>query len=352
VFHAQKNDHLRSLMTKHDSIVLVTGATGMVGAGLCLDLLKRGRRVRGLRRKGSKEDILKRTFEGHEQLLSAIEWISGDITEVLSVRDAVDGVQEVYHTAAIVSFDPRQKNQIESVNVTGTTNVVNMALECGVQRLCHISSVASIGRSVTDAMIHEDIPWSESTYNTWYAITKYAAEREVWRGIEEGLNAFVVNPSIILGPGNRESGSGLLFRAVHEGLRFYPQGSTGFVDVRDVTVMCMALMDQNTTGERYILSSGNVTYRLLFSWMASAMQLASPNIPVSPAMAGLAWRAERLRSLLTGSYPKVTRETAHTSSRCWNYSNDKVRARTGLDFIPVEESCRYWAEEFLRTIGG
>ena len=323
----------------------------MVGARICLELLQQGKQVRGFRRENSSNDILKRTFNGQEHLLSLIEWHTGDVTDVLSVKEAMAGINEVYHCAAIVSFDDRLKNEIEQINVTGTTNVVNMALETGVSKFCHISSVAAVGRDGNNPEINESISWKSSKHNTWYAVTKYAAEREVWRGIEEGLHAVIVNPSIILGPGNWNSGSGLLFRAVHEGLKFYPTGTTGFVDVRDVANCCISLMNKSITNERFILNSENIPYQSLFEFISDSMKRPAPFIKVSPLMSALAWRFEKLRSVLTGSYPKLTKETANTSMHKWHYDNSKIIDAIGCHFIPVKDSCHQWAEEFERSFG-
>ncbi len=327
---------------------LVTGATGLVGSRICLDLLLAGRKVRALRRAQSDWSILHRTFAQYSSLLEEIDWFIGDVTEVLSVYEALDGIEEVYHAAGLVSFDPKDRLRLYSTNSQGTTNMVNMSLERGVKRFCHISSVAAIGRSEQDAVIDESVAWTNSSFNTEYAISKYEAEREVWRGIEEGLQAVIVNPSIILGPGDWEKGSGLLFRAVWNGLRFYPSGTTGFVDVRDVSLAAITLVEKREFGKRFILNSDSIPYRTVFTEIANALGKPPVSIRVSKMLSNFAWRFEKLRCMITGASPVLTRETAHTSMGVWNYSGERLTKTTGIRCIPISQSIADWAVVFLK----
>lgn len=336
-------------MSTTNTPVLVTGATGMVGASICRALASRGMLVRAMYRPGSGKDVFNRTFSDQPSLADAVDWVQGDITDVFSLRDAMHGVSEVYHAAAIVSFDPRDTERIRLVNTTGTANVVDMALDAGVGRLCHISSVAAIGRVEEDQTVDENVSWKNSSHNTEYARTKYAAEMEVWRGFEEGLQGVIINPTIILGPAAWSAGSGLLFKTVWEGLRFYPEGSNGFVDVRDVAEAAVRLMAAGLNAERFVLVAENLPYRQLFESIAFALGKTPPSIRITRNMAGIAWRMDRIKSLLTGMKPLITREMAHTSTRRWSYSNEKVRAHTGMDFISVEQSAKHWAAIFLET---
>ncbi len=336
-------------MADSKGTVLVTGATGLVGARICLELILSGRRVKGLRRSTSSDEILQRTFGDQPSLLDAVHWVEGDITEVLSVYEALEGVDEVYHAAGLVSFDPSDRDKLFRINTVGTTNLVNMSLERGIKAFCHISSVAALGRSTESPLVDEQSEWTESPYNTTYAKSKYAAEQEVWRGIEEGLPAVILNPSIILGPGDWWTGSGSLFRAVHQGLRFYPCGSTGFVDVRDVAHAALLLMRGKHFGERFVLNGADCSFRHIFTLIADALGKAPVSIRVGPALAGVAWRIEKVRTLFTGKPPVITRETAHTSTADWRYDGSKVCRSTGLTYTPIDSSVRDWAEVFQKS---
>lgn len=329
--------------------ILVTGASGMVGARICLDLLLQGRPVAGLRRSNSSMEILERTFANHRELLQRITWKTGDVTDVTSVYEALEDVQEVYHAAGLVSFDPLDRDRLQLINEYGTANVVNMALEHGVNRFCHISSVAALGRTGDEPFVTETATWKNSSYNSSYAISKYGAEREVWRGVEEGLKAVIVNPTVILGPANWNSGSGLLFRAVWEGLKFYPVGTTGFVDIGDVSKLAITLMEKEIFGERFIINAANISYFELFTTIAQALQRPAPSVKVSPSLAALAWRVERLRTLITGKAPVITRETAHTSSGSWSFDGGKVLRATGSSYRPIKDAVTEWSKVFLET---
>jgi nucleoside-diphosphate-sugar epimerase len=339
-------NHLRGEMSVTSPDVLVTGATGMVGSRILTDLLRQGRKVRAMYRKGSDRTVFERQAAGLSQ---QVDWVEGDITEVLSVFDALEGVKEIYHAAGLVSFLPSDRERLIAINAEGTANVVNMALERGVLRICHISSVAALGRSESGMQIDETTVWKNSKYNSVYAISKFNAEREVWRGMEEGLQVLVLNPSIILGPGNPDTGSSLLFRAVKDGLRLYPTGTTGFVDVRDVSRLALSLMEQGRFGERFVVNSENLAYRELFGMIAEAFGKQPPSVRVPDAVMHLAWRLEKIRSTITGKMPLITRETATTSTSVWKYDASLSVAATGVPYIPIRESVNHWTPLFQKA---
>ena len=282
-------------------------------------------------------------------MLNKIEWVDGDITDVYSVLEAMKDIKQVYHCAAFVSFHPRDYKQMFKVNVEGTANIVNMAMEKGIDKFCHVSSVAAIGRSDENNHISENSPWKASKQNSNYAISKYAGEQEVWRGITEGLNAVIVNPSMVLGPGNLNNGSTELFGGVLKGLKFYSEGINGFVDVRDVTKSMMQLMARNISGERYIISSENISYNDLFFEIADAFGKARPSIKVNKWMSEAAWRIEALRTFFTRGKPFVTKETAQSSQYQWFYTNEKIKKETGIDFIPVKESIKNNCDMLIKS---
>lgn len=329
-------------------MILVTGGTGLLGIQLLFDLAERGYKVRAIKRKSSSVAILEKIFRiksnEADKLLPLIEWVEGDVQDYFSLESAMHGVDQVYHCAAMVSFDPRDKERMIKINVNGTANVVNAALEAGARKLCFVSSVAALGRSDENVMIDENAEWIDSVENSAYAVSKYAAEREVWRGVAEGLQAVVVNPSIIIGPGDPEKSSAKLIATARKGFPFYTTGINAFVDVRDVSRIMIGLMESNVVNERFILNTGNYSYQHILGLLAKEFGKKTPGIAVKSWMFGLLWRAEKIRSLITGSSPLITRETARTSSKRYFYSNEKIRKALDYRFITIEdcisENCR------------
>jgi dihydroflavonol-4-reductase len=275
--------------------------------------------------------------------------VEADLVDIFSLEDAMEGVEEVYHCAAIVSFLPGDRNKLLQANTAGTANLVNAALEKKIRKLCHVSSIAALGRPESQSdLIDESLVWKTSRNNSNYAISKYGAEREVWRGTAEGLDAVIVNPGIILGVAGKSQGSSRIFNTVWEGLRFYTSGKNGFVDVRDVVRVMILLMNSDIRNERFILNGDNVEYKKLFELIASAFGKSAPSVRVNPMLSGLAWRVEKLRSTISGVKPLITRETARTAVQHNEYSNEKIRKELGFEFTPIEETVQHFCRIFMR----
>lgn len=334
-------------------MIFVTGGTGLLGSHLLFELVSRGNQVRALKRSTSNVSRVRHVFSYYssnpDELFGKIEWHEGDLLDFFSIEDALEGVTGIYHAGAVVSFYPKDHQAIRNVNVRGTANLINAAIHKGIGKFCYVSSVATLGRADNTDLSDEETYWTPSPKNSVYGISKHEAEREVWRGMEEGLNALIVNPSVILGPGFWEDNSGL-FRLVHQGLKYYTKGVSGYVDVRDCALAMILLMDGNHFGQRFILSSENLTYQDLFALIAKHLQKPAPSIHVPPLLSGIAWRIEAVRSFLTGSKPEVTKEMAVTASQVYAYSNEKIRSRAGFEFRPVEESIRDFTRYYLEDL--
>lgn len=313
----------------------------MVGSHLIFDLLQKGQEIRALKRKSSNIEQVKHVFsyytEEYEKLFNRIEWVEGDILDIYSLEEAMQGIEYVYNCAGYVSFNPRERNNVIRINEQGTANVVNASLENKVKKLCHISSIAALGRSVDDEWIDENSKWKTSRKNSVYAISKFAAEREVWRGTEEGLNAVIVNPGIILGPANWETGSARLFMGVYTGLNFYTTGVNGFVDVKDVSKAMIMLMESDIINQRYVLNAENISYKELLFTIAEELNVRPPRIKAGPILSGIAWRVEKIRSLTTGYTPFITKETANSANGRYYYSAEKIRKEFGFNFMKIRD---------------
>ncbi len=308
--------------------VLVTGGTGFLGSYLVRQLIEKGYRVRVLKRSTSSLTLL-------EEVKDKVEWIDGDILDVISLEDAMQGIDQVYHCAAIVTFDPRRVNEMMQTNVEGTANVVNAALYEGIEKMVYVSSIAAIGRNKNVQQINEKSKWERSKENSNYAISKFLAEQEVWRGMAEGLDMAIVNPAVIIGSGYWNQTTVRLFKQVWDGLKFYPVGGTGFVDVRDVARMCLQLMESEILHERIIANGSNCSYRHFFSSIATALGKKVPYIQVTPLLQQIAWRLEWIRSKVTGASPLVTRESARQSARTYIYENDKSLELLHFEYTPL-----------------
>ena len=285
-----------------------------------------------------------------QPLLGRINWVEADLMDISAVEDALRDIKEVYHCAALVSFAPRDENRLMDINPTTTANVVNVALEAGVRKLVYVSSVAALGREAHKKEMNESSQWVESKHNSAYAKSKYLAELEVWRAVEEGLNAVIVNPSIILGPGKWKEGSAALFGTIGGGFNFYTEGVNAYVDVRDVAAIMEALMKSEISSERFVLAAENMSYHQVFHEIAEALGVKEPSVEAKPWMGELVWRLEKLRSLFGGT-PKVTRETARTARQINRYDSSKVKKALDFKFMPVGESIRDFAKFYRQDSG-
>jgi nucleoside-diphosphate-sugar epimerase len=308
--------------------VLVTGGAGLVGGELIKQLLLKDLRVRAIYNK-TKIGIV------HPNL----EQMQCNILDVIGLEDAMNGIEQVYHSAAIVTFDPKRKRELFKINIEGTANVVNAAINASVKKMVHVSSVAALGRIRENVAINETMNWSEETSNSRYGQSKYLAELEVWRGIGEGLQAVIVNPSMILGAGDWNNSSSKIFKSVYEEFPWYSEGTTGYVDVRDVAKAMIALMESDISGERFILSAENRSFGDVFKVIAERFGKKPPHKKVTPALAKIVWRLEAIKSRFTGKEPLVTRETAKTALAKVRFDNSKLKNfLPQFQYIPLDQT--------------
>lgn len=332
-------------------MILVTGGTGLVGTHLIYELLKRGEKVRAIRRESSKIEKLEKVISYYhkkpQDLLKNLEWVYGDILDIYSLEEAMEGVDKVYHAAAIISFKPADHKKMIENNTKGTANIVNAALSKKIKKLCHVSSIASVGRDNTKEVVSENDQWTYSKQQSAYAISKFESEREVWRATAEGLDAVIVNPSIIFGPGHWGEGSSQIFSKIGSGLKFYTKGITGYVDVRDVVESMIQLMESSIKNERFILNAENVSYKDLFKNIAKELKVNIPHIYISKHMSELVWRLAKVQSLINRKQPLITKETARTANKQYYFSNEKICSSLNFQFRPIEQTIKETAIHFL-----
>lgn len=323
-------------------MIFITGGTGLLGSHVLVELLKRGKKIRALKRKSSSlkqtEAIFDHFFmQDAAQELAKIEWVNGDILDITSLEEAIKGCTTVYHCAGLVSFRKRDFKKLMKINKEGTANMVNVSLANDIQLFCHVSSTAAIGRSVTKTSYDETNHWINTKENSNYAVSKYSAENEVWRGKEEGLDVVIINPSVILGVGDWNESSLSLLKVVKKGLKFYTTGTNAFVDARDVAYIFCELAERRIINERFLTFSENVSYQNLFQLIAKAFGVKPPSIAVKPWMVGIAWRIEGLLAFFFGKKQNITKETARSSMMTTIYSNEKVKKALDFEFIPIDK---------------
>ena len=313
-------------------MILITGATGFLGSELTRQLILSGKNsIRCTKRVNSVVPKILQPF------VDQIDWVEADLLDIYALNEASENVTEVYNCAAMVSFDASLKNKMIKTNVEGTANVVNLCLEKNI-RLLHVSSVTALAKARPGQLITEKDHPEESLNDNPYAVSKLESEMEVWRGIAEGLDAVIVNPSLIIGKNAGTEGSGQIFETVRKGLRFYTRGTCGLVDVEDVAKAMILLMESDISGERYIISAENWPYKKLFDEAAKDFGIKPPAVEAKPWMLELSWRASALASAVTGKRLGVDKISAQAGSHFQKYDNSKIKAATGIEFKPITKS--------------
>jgi dihydroflavonol-4-reductase len=325
-------------------MVLVTGGSGLLGGYLLRELLREGEKVKALYRTRYSSLLT-------EEELNAIDWIKGDIFDVVLLEELCLECSEVYHCAGMVSFNPSRKDEMMKINVQGTANVVNASIAGNVKKLVHVSSVSALGRKRDGMTVTEESRWSEENNLSNYGKSKHLAEVEVWRGISEGLNAVIVNPTIILGVGDWNDSSASTFKNAYQEFPWYTKGISGFVYATDVARAMIALMRSDISEERFIITAENLPYREIFNMMAKNFSKKSPHRAASKILAGLVWRLERLKSLFTGIDPLLTKETAETARMKVYFDGSKLRrSLPGFSYMPIDEAIAECCREYLLRV--
>ncbi|NQU85506.1 MAG: NAD-dependent epimerase/dehydratase family protein [Mariniphaga sp.] len=316
-------------------MIFVTGGTGLVGAHLLLELVKAGNSVIALKRKSSNLSRTLKIFsfyqQDYQELFNKIKWIDGDILDYYSLENILAGVEKVYHCAAIVSFYTADRKKMIANNVDGTANLVNASIHNGVKKFCHVSSIAALGRTLNGIPVTEETSWIPSKKNSGYSESKFFSEAEVWRGIQEGLDSVIVNPSIILGPGEWDTGSPKLFKSIYDGMKFYTKGITGYVDIEDVVkAMVLLMSDKNfesCKNQRFLLNSENRSYHDIFYSIADELRKKRPQYYVSDFMLGFVWRLAAFGSFITRKPSVITRDAVTNSNRKFYFDGNKINQK-------------------------
>ena len=331
-------------------MILLTGATGLLGSHIAYELLQQGKKIRALKRKDSNSTLIEKIFSfytnEHIELLNAIEWVEGDVLDLGSLEDAMVGITHVYHCAAMVSFLPKEKDKMMQVNIEGTANVVNAAMHAGVKKLCHISSIAALGSTIDESLITEETWWKNNPSNSYYALSKYGAEREVWRAAEEGLNVVIVNPSFIIGPGDTSKSSSEAFGILRKGASWYTNGVNGYVDVRDVAHAAIKLIESDVLNQRFILNAANLSYRSFFDKVLVQLNKPKTKREAGKFLLALAWRIEKLLAAIAGRNPIITKEKVGYALQISQYDGSKIQKTINFNYRNIDTSimeiCKFY----------
>ena len=323
-------------------MILVTGGTGLLGSHLLLELTNEYNSIKAIFRNEKKIELVLRLFLYYDSIngqtrFDSIQWVNCDVLDSVTLHETIEGCEYVYHCAAIVSFDKDDFYKMMKINREGTSNVVNSCLELGIKKLCYVSSTAAIGNGENDPIVTEETKWKQSPTTSGYSISKYSAEKEVWRGVEEGLDVVIVNPCVIIGAGDWQESSLTMFATVEKGLRFYTSGANAFVDARDVALIMLKLMNSDFKNERYLCIGENSTFKNLFDTIARNLNKKEANILVNPLLIGLTWRVMWVICKLTGKKSPITKETARSAFGTTVYDASKIKKALSFEFKTINE---------------
>jgi nucleoside-diphosphate-sugar epimerase len=335
-------------------MILVTGGTGLVGSHLLYFLLKDNQNVRAIHRRSSDLEAVKAVFSYYtntseaERLFSKIVWFEANITEVPELSEAFKDVTKVYHAAAYISFNPKHYYKLKKANIEGTANVVNLCLMNKVEKLVYVSSIATLGASENGEPISEKTDWNPEAENSVYAITKFGAEMEVWRGSQEGLNVIIVNPGIIIGSGYWKSGSGVILNSVAKGIPFYTSGGIGIVDIQDVVHVMTSLMESTLANERYVLVGKSIYYKELLSELAILLDKKPPKKLVPKIWLRVFSKIDWMLNKVFGKKRIMLKSTVRSLYKISFYDASKIRNDLDFEFTPYSETLERVAKDYRK----
>ncbi|MCB7482330.1 NAD-dependent epimerase/dehydratase family protein [Christiangramia sediminis] len=323
-------------------MILVTGGTGLVGSHLLYELAGKNEKLRAIMRSSSDIGKVRKVFGYYsdkaeaDMLFNRIEWVTADINDIPSLDLAFKDITQVYHSAALVSFDPSDEKKLRKINIEGTANIVNLCIENKIKKLCYVSSVAAIGSALNNSKPDENSKWNPEENHNDYAISKYGAEIEVWRSTQEGVDAVIVNPGVIIGPGFWNSVSGKIFSKIDKGLNYHFPKVTGFVGVKDVVKSMIALMNSSIKNEQFIIVSENLSFETVLKESARNMGKPEPDKKLQKWMIALGWIFQKIGSWF-GRNRQITRDAINGLYEQTYFDNSKVKEKLNFDFTPMSE---------------
>ncbi len=331
------------MIPNSNSTIAVTGGTGFLGSHILRGLFEKGyKNIKALRREGSRMDLV-------EDIMELVQWVEGDVLDLDSLQQLVENCDYIIHSAAKVSYNSKDKKSVFSINVEGTANLVNVCIVSKPKKLIFLSSVAAIGRVKSGEYINEESEWEDSKFSTQYGYSKYLAELEVWRGMTEGLTIGIINPSMILGPSIWGDSSTKIFTHVINNKKLYPIGTNGFVDVRDAAKLTISYLESEVSNQRVIAVSNMISYKDLFGLMATHLNIKPPNREANKVITAIAWRFYKIKQMIFGGDPPLTKETVTITSGTFLYDNSKSKKLFNFEYIPIEKSVKDTLNKFKKS---
>jgi dihydroflavonol-4-reductase len=335
---------------------LVTGATGIIGTHVLLHLMLKGENVIAAKQKSSSDVNLKKVFRyytGNDTLYEKIIWREIDVRDIFSIEEALEGVTNVFHCAGLVSFNKKDRKRLFDLNEKGTRNVVDACLVKKIEALCHVSTIGTINNLDYRLPLDETVFWKKSGRESDYALSKYNAEREVWRGMEEGLNAVIVNPGVVLAPGFWDQSSSRIFKNCYKGSLFYTTGTTGYVAATDVAQIMVELVEKKQFGNRYILIEGNYTFREIFNVIHRNFNKPVPRLRASGTLLRLGKFIESVLTKFTGKEPLLSPALINAALNEQLFSNELIKKALNYKFQPIVpllgDICKHYVSEHKKT---
>ena len=321
-------------------MILVTGATGLIGSFITHELIQQGYKVRILTRSSNNLTLI-------QDIVSELEIIEGDILDVYTLQKAFENIDSVIHTAALVSFNPKDSKQLMKTNVEGTANMVNLSLDFNIKKFIHIRSIAAIGSTSTNSNLDETSKWNPDEPHSNYAFSKHKSELEVWRGIEEGLPATIINPSVVLGPASYQKSSAKIFaQAIEKGI-FTINSFVNVVDVRDVTTSVIKLLTSNIIGERFILNAGIISYTDLISEIRKHNGLNKPKYTVPLWLIKIYAKVRQLISAITFKPSEITTDSIRSLTKPTHYNGAKITHSVNMEYKPILETLAWCCKNIV-----
>lgn len=325
---------------KENSTIFLTGGTGLIGSHFLYFLSDRFK-IKALTRNPSRCEKVKELFSYYdpsstEKRWENIEWIKGDLEDIPFLDEILEDIDYVFHCAGFISFYRKDFNQLLKINFEGTRNLINVCLTKNIKKFLHISSVSTLGKSLDGKPVTELNRWKDSPENSGYGTSKYLGEREVWRGIEEGLPAIILSPSIVLGPGRLNESSSKLFRYIYSESKSFAPGGSAFVGVKDICNAGILLMDSDIQNELFIISSDNLKYNELFQKIAAASNKKAPQYPVKKNIVNIIAFIELIFSVF-GRQVKLPKETRRSMFSTSCFDGSKIVLNSDFNYAGIDQ---------------